>query len=57
MSLKKLKVTGKDLIESGMKPGKEIGDVLSRMLEDVLEEPQHNDRAYLLAHFLPDTER
>lgn len=52
ISLKQLKVTGKDLIEAGMKPGKEIGEVLSRMLEDVLEEPSHNDREYLLKHFL-----
>lgn len=48
LSLKDLAVTGKDLIQQGMKPGKELGVVLQNMLEDVLEDPFHNDREYLL---------
>ena len=48
-----LAVTGKDLIDCGMKPGKEIGAVLDAMLEDVIEEPQHNSKEYLLKKFLP----
>ena len=48
-TLKELAVTGKDLIAAGMKPGKEIGEVLQRLLEDVLEEPEHNRKEYLLA--------
>lgn len=48
LSLKDLAVTGKDLIQQGMKPGRELGAVLQNMLEDVLENPSHNDREYLL---------
>ena len=48
-----LAVTGKDLIDCGMKPGKEIGCVLDAMLQDVIEEPSHNDKEYLLKNFLP----
>lgn len=48
-----LAVTGKDLIDCGMKPGKEIGRVLDAMLADVIEEPSHNNKEYLLKKFLP----
>lgn len=48
-----LAVTGKDLIDCGMKPGKEIGAVLDAMLADVIEEPSHNNKEYLLKKFLP----
>ena len=48
ISLKQLKVTGKDLIAAGMQPGKEIGEVLNKMLADVLEEPSHNEKEYLM---------
>lgn len=48
LSLKDLAVTGKDLIELGMKPGKELGVVLQYLLEQVLEEPELNERAALL---------
>ena len=41
-------VSGKDLIEVGMKPGKEIGEVLKLLLEEVLEEPEKNQKEYLL---------
>ncbi len=53
LSLKDLAVNGKDLIEAGMKPGKEIGEVLGEMLEDVLMEPSHNTREYLMERYLP----
>lgn len=46
--LKDLAVTGKDLLETGMKPGKQVGAVLSRLLDDVLEEPGQNQRDILL---------
>lgn len=52
ISLKQLAVTGKDLIHAGMKPGKGIGDLLKKMLEDVLEEPSHNEKAYLMETYL-----
>ena len=48
ISLKQLKVTGKELIAAGMQPGKEIGEVLNKMLADVLEEPSHNEKEYLM---------
>lgn len=52
ISLKQLAVTGKDLIDAGMKPGKKIGEILKKMLEDVLEEPSHNEKAYLMDTYL-----
>ena len=33
-----------------MKPGREVGNTLARLLDMVLEEPQRNTREYLLAH-------
>lgn len=50
LSLKELAVGGRDLLEKGMKPGKEIGEILQRMLMDVLEDPAHNKKEYLLNH-------
>ncbi|MDO5591667.1 MAG: hypothetical protein Q4G57_02120 [Bacillota bacterium] len=41
-------VSGKDLIAAGAAPGKEIGRILHEMLEEVLREPAHNTREYLL---------
>lgn len=49
ISIKMLAVSGKDLIEAGMKPGKEIGDTLERFMEIVLEEPEKNTKEYLLS--------
>ena len=48
VSLKTLAVTGSDLIGAGMKPGKEIGEVLQMLLEEVLEEPCLNTKEALL---------
>ena len=48
VSLKNLAVTGKDLIEAGMKPGKEIGDKLNELLEMVIENPELNGKNELL---------
>lgn len=53
LSLKDLAVKGADLIAAGMKPGPAMGDVLHAMLADVLEEPEHNDKDYLLRTYLP----
>jgi len=52
VNLKTLAVSGKDLIAAGFTPGKEIGDILQKMLAEVLEEPSHNDKDYLLTRFL-----
>lgn len=48
LSLKELEVNGRDLIELGIRPGKEIGRILQKLLEEVLEEPQKNQKEYLL---------
>lgn len=48
VSLKDLKISGNDLICAGVPQGRKIGEVLGRLLEDVLEEPSHNTREYLL---------
>lgn len=48
VSLKTMAVTGSDLIAAGMKPGKEIGTMLSELLELVLENPECNNREFLL---------
>ena len=47
VSLSDLAITGKEVINAGMKPGKEIGQVLGRLLEDVIETPEHNTKEYL----------
>lgn len=48
VSLKTLAVTGNDLIASGMKPGRELGEVLNRLLQIVIDEPAYNEKEYLL---------
>ena len=49
VSLKTLAVNGKDLIEyAGMRPGKELGEVLNELLDLVTEDPERNTREYLL---------
>lgn len=48
LSLKDLAVTGKDLIDAGVAPGPELGEILGRMLEQVLEDPAKNTKEYLL---------
>ncbi|RGY99955.1 CCA tRNA nucleotidyltransferase [Clostridium sp. AM58-1XD] len=48
--LKDLAITGKDLIEAGIQPGKTIGMVLESLLADVLVCPEHNTKDYLMAH-------
>lgn len=48
VSLKGLAVTGSDLIAAGWKPGKELGEVLQKLLELVLEQPECNTAEILL---------
>ena len=52
ISVKNLAVSGKDLIAAGMEPGPELGDMLHRMLEHVLEAPEDNSREKLFEIFL-----
>lgn len=49
VSLKDLAVNGSDLIKAGWKPGKELGFILQKLLDLVLEQPQRNTREALLA--------
>lgn len=43
-----LAVNGKDLIRLGYRPGREIGDVLKRLIDEVIINPKLNNREYLL---------
>lgn len=48
VALKELALTGKDLMELGVPQGKQLGMILQQLLEDVLENPEHNTREYLV---------
>lgn len=49
VSLKTLAVSGKDLINyAGMEPGRELGEVLQKLLDMVIEDPSLNERETLL---------
>ena len=48
LSLRELAVTGEDLKAAGLAAGKGMGDVLRRLLEEVLDEPALNTRDALL---------
>ncbi len=48
LSLKQLAVTGRDIMALGVKQGKEIGEILNWLLEQVIEEPERNTRMFLL---------
>ena len=48
-SLKDLAVNGSDLISAGFAPGKELGEVLNRLLLSVIEAPELNQKEVLLA--------
>lgn len=48
LDLKHLAVSGQDLIAAGVKPGKEMGEILGRLLEHVLERPEDNRKDVLM---------
>jgi len=48
LSLKDLAVHGDDLIAAGVRPGPDVGDMLRRLLDEVLEAPKRNTREHLL---------
>ncbi len=48
VNLKEMNLNGKDLITMGMKPGRQIGEVLAYLLEEVLENPTLNVKDTLL---------
>lgn len=49
VSLKTLAVTGRDLMDAGIAPGKEIGVILNELLELVLDSPELNTKEYLMS--------
>ena len=49
-SLKHLKVNGNDLISMGIKPGKQMGEILNNLLSLVVEEQLVNERDELLKY-------
>lgn len=49
VSAKTLAISGNDLIALGMKPGKEMGQVLKSLLDHVLDHPEDNVKEILLA--------
>jgi len=48
--VKELAIDGKDLIEAGVKQGKQVGEILSDLLEVVLEEPEKNTKESLISY-------
>ena len=48
ISLKSLQISGNDLIALGMKPGQAVGEMLDTLFQDVLENPWHNTKEYLM---------
>lgn len=50
ITLRQLAVGGRDLMELGMKPGRELGAMLSELLEYVLDDPERNKKEILCAH-------
>ena len=49
LTLQDLAVNGNDLIAAGVRPGPDVGEVLQRLLAEVLEDPQRNTKEYLLS--------
>ena len=47
-SLKELRLTGNDLMEAGMKPGREMGALLRDLLQAVIDDPSLNTREQLM---------
>ncbi len=48
VNLKMLNINGKDLITIGIKPGKAMGDILDKLLQQVLDNPSLNEKQTLL---------
>lgn len=47
VTLRELAVTGKDLMQVGMKPGRELGNMLNELLEWVIDDPECNKKEIL----------
>ena len=49
LGLKDLAVKGDDLIAVGVRPGPDVGEVLKRLLGEVIDDPAKNTKQYLLS--------
>jgi len=50
LSVRDLAVDGRDVMRVlGVPPGREVGETLERLLDEVLESPERNRREWLLA--------
>lgn len=52
LDLKHLAVNGRDLMSAGVRPGKDMGEILNRMLQEVLERPENNQKEILMSMFV-----
>ena len=50
ITLRQLAVSGRDLMELGMRPGRELGSMLSELLEYVIDDPERNTKEKLCAY-------
>ena len=50
VTLRQLAVGGRDLMDLGMTPGREIGSMLSERLEYVIDDPKRNEKEILCAY-------
>jgi len=48
LSIKDLRINGKDLIGMGVPQGQKIGQILKTVFDEVVDQPDLNDREYLL---------
>jgi tRNA nucleotidyltransferase (CCA-adding enzyme) len=49
LTIRQLAVSGDDLLAAGLPAGKRMGEILRRLLDEVLDEPWRNTREHLLA--------
>ncbi|MBR6897984.1 MAG: CCA tRNA nucleotidyltransferase [Lachnospiraceae bacterium] len=49
VKLKDLKISGRDLMEAGFKPGPGMGRILNALLEAVMDDPAKNDKEILMS--------
>ena len=49
LTVRDLAVSGNDLQAAGLQPGKAMGEILRKLLEEVLDEPWRNTREHLVA--------
>jgi tRNA nucleotidyltransferase (CCA-adding enzyme) len=52
INIKNLAISGKDLIQCGMKPGKEMGEVIDALFQVVLDHPESNTKEFLVDYYI-----